>query len=133
MQSCVTSLQLKGEEESVPPRPWQTAEELMEDFDDFLTAAFDVANAPINVMPHLPPLGQGWGNIGDLHGDLCKCPYIGALISVQIPQGVWNNNTRTNINKHPHLLQVRPLLQKNVCSGSNMSSNSCLIASFRLS
>ena len=45
MQSCVTPLQLKGEEESVPPRPWQTAEELVEDFDDFLTAAFDVANA----------------------------------------------------------------------------------------
>ena len=45
MQSCVTPLQLEGEEEPVPPRPWQTAEELMEDFDDFLKAAFDVANA----------------------------------------------------------------------------------------
>ena len=37
--------------------------------------------APINVMPHLPPLGEGWGNIGDL----CKCPYTRALILVQIP------------------------------------------------
>lgn len=45
MQSCVTPLQLEGEDEPVPPHPWQTAEELMEGFDDFLKAAFDVANA----------------------------------------------------------------------------------------
>ena len=46
MQSCVTSpLQLEGEEEPLPAHPWQTAEELMEGFDDFLKAAFDIANA----------------------------------------------------------------------------------------
>ena len=45
MQSCVTPLQLEGEEEPVPPRLWQTPEEIMEDFDDFVKAAFDVANA----------------------------------------------------------------------------------------
>ena len=45
MQSCVTPLMLEGEDEPVPPRPWQTAEELMEKFDDFFKAVFDVANA----------------------------------------------------------------------------------------
>ena len=45
MQSCVTPLQLEGEQEPVPPHPWQTSEELMEGFDDFLKAVFDVANA----------------------------------------------------------------------------------------
>ena len=35
----------------------------------------------VNVMP---PLGEGWSNIGDLHGDLCNCSYTRALILVQI-------------------------------------------------
>ena len=42
MQSCKTPLFLPGEGEPVPPRPW-TADGLMEDFDEFLQAAFNVA------------------------------------------------------------------------------------------
>ena len=77
-----------------------------DDMTDYFTPCACVRgdNAPINVMPTPlpPPWSEGaWGNTGYLHGDLCKCPYIGALISVQFPQGVWNNSTRTNINKHP--------------------------------
>lgn len=51
MQSCVTPLFLPGEESPVPPRPW-TTEQLIEDFDDFLQAAFDVADC----LEHSPPL-----------------------------------------------------------------------------
>ena len=81
-------------------------------------------------LPHGARVGQYRG----LAWGFMQMPLYWALISVQIPQGVWNNSARMNINKHPHLLQVRPLLPKNVCSGSNiMSSNSYLIASFRLS
>ena len=43
MQSCKTPLFLPGEGVPVPPHPW-TTEELTTDFDEFLQAAFDVAD-----------------------------------------------------------------------------------------
>ncbi len=43
MQSCTTPLFLPGESTPVSPRPW-TTDDLMKDFDEFLQAAFDVAD-----------------------------------------------------------------------------------------
>lgn len=52
MQSCKTPLFLPGEKDPVPPHSW-TTEELMKDFDDFLQAAFDVADS-LEKCPPLP-------------------------------------------------------------------------------
>ena len=56
MQSCVTPLFLPGEGEQVPPHPW-TTKDLMKDFDEFLQAAFDVADT----LEEGPPLKDNYG------------------------------------------------------------------------
>ena len=60
----------------------------------------DHSNAPINMMPQGTPLGQGWGNIGDLHGEIVICPYTRALISLQIPWVVTDDLILYYLNEH---------------------------------
>ena len=36
--------------------------------------------APINVMPHLPQVGPGWGHIGVLHQLISKRLTLGATL-----------------------------------------------------
>ena len=39
-----------------------------------------IFNAPINVMPHLPQVGPGWGHIGVLHQLISKVLTLGATL-----------------------------------------------------
>ena len=39
-----------------------------------------MCNAPINVMPHLPQVRQGWGHIGVLHQLISKVLTLGATL-----------------------------------------------------
>ena len=50
MQSCATPLFVPGEAIPVPPHPW-TTETLMKDFNEFLQAAFNVADTLENGPP----------------------------------------------------------------------------------
>ena len=44
-----------------------------------------VINAPINVLPHYPPLGHIWGYSGDLTQPNIKCPIVGQTYRVKSP------------------------------------------------
>ena len=41
---------------------------------------YTVSYAPINVMPHLPQVGPGWGHIGVLHQLISKVLTLGATL-----------------------------------------------------
>ena len=43
------------------------------------------AYAPINVMPHLPQVGLGWGHIGVLHQLISKVLTLGATLRFKVP------------------------------------------------
>ena len=60
------------------PGPWDHSRRLEKlggvKVDDRQLGVYSVANAPVNVKPHLPPPG---GHSGDLTTPLVKCPNSG--------------------------------------------------------
>ena len=69
----------KSLESSVLPDDWKIG---------YITPIYkkgNKTNAPINVLPHYPPLGHIWGYSGDLTQPNVKCPIVGQTYRVKSP------------------------------------------------
>ena len=70
----------------------------MASWSDVLTKS--KSNAPINVIPHLPPPGRSGGNGGDLTFEKSNSPPTGEQLVVKSPCSIAGINFRRQINSH---------------------------------